>query len=87
MTTQSPDAFSSNRSISTPTGPRREGQPPWNTQRNSSMPGAPSDAVRDSQVSKFSRIIRQHVCQPDAQSPPNIECLAASSSRWKGCGS
>ena len=38
MTTQSPDAFSSNRSISTPAGPRNPGQPSWNTQRGSSMP-------------------------------------------------
>ncbi|MGH3580222.1 MAG: 2-isopropylmalate synthase, partial [Mycobacterium sp.] len=42
MTTFSPDSsadsFSSVRAISTPSGPRREGQPSWNTQRNSSMP-------------------------------------------------
>ncbi|MCT7362821.1 2-isopropylmalate synthase [Mycolicibacterium llatzerense] len=42
MTTYSPDSsadsFSSVRAISTPSGPRREGQPSWNTQRNSSMP-------------------------------------------------
>lgn len=42
MTTFSPDSsadsFSSVRAITTPPGPRREGQPSWNTQRNSSMP-------------------------------------------------
>ncbi|WP_071286507.1 2-isopropylmalate synthase [Mycolicibacterium llatzerense] len=42
MTTFSPDSsadsFSSVRAITTPSGPRREGQPSWNTQRNSSMP-------------------------------------------------
>ncbi|WP_285028716.1 2-isopropylmalate synthase [Mycolicibacterium sp. lyk4-40-TYG-92] len=42
MTTYSPDSsadsFSSVRAITTPSGPRREGQPSWNTQRNSSMP-------------------------------------------------
>ncbi|RUP26039.1 MAG: 2-isopropylmalate synthase, partial [Mycolicibacterium sp.] len=42
MTTYSPDSsadsFSSVRAITTPSGPRREGQPSWNTQRNSAMP-------------------------------------------------
>ncbi|WP_020101020.1 2-isopropylmalate synthase [Mycobacterium sp. 360MFTsu5.1] len=42
MTTYSPDSsadsFSSVRTITTPSGPRREGQPSWNTQRNSAMP-------------------------------------------------
>jgi 2-isopropylmalate synthase len=42
VTTYSPDSsadsFSSVRAITTPSGPRREGQPSWNTQRNSSMP-------------------------------------------------
>ncbi|MDR3659487.1 MAG: 2-isopropylmalate synthase, partial [Mycobacterium sp.] len=38
MTTQSPDAFTSNRSITAPSGPRNPGQPAWNTQRGSSMP-------------------------------------------------
>jgi 2-isopropylmalate synthase len=34
----SPDAFSSARSISTPAGPAHPGQPAWNTQRASQMP-------------------------------------------------
>ncbi|MGB5112163.1 MAG: 2-isopropylmalate synthase [Mycobacterium sp.] len=34
----SPDAFSSVRTISTPAGARNPGQPSWNTQRASSMP-------------------------------------------------
>ncbi|AQT82062.1 2-isopropylmalate synthase [Mycolicibacterium litorale] len=43
MTTQNPsfdsvDAYVSARTINTPDGPRRDGQPSWNTQRNSSMP-------------------------------------------------
>ena len=43
MTTQKPstesvDAYVSARTIKTPAGPRREGQPSWNTQRTSSMP-------------------------------------------------
>lgn len=32
------DAYVSARTIRTPAGPRREGQPEWNTQRNSAMP-------------------------------------------------
>jgi len=32
------DAYVSARTIKTPAGPRRDGQPSWNTQRNSSMP-------------------------------------------------
>ncbi|WP_431234101.1 2-isopropylmalate synthase [Mycolicibacterium psychrotolerans] len=32
------DAYVSARTISTPAGPRRDDQPSWNTQRNSSMP-------------------------------------------------
>lgn len=43
MTTQNPsfesvDAYVSARTINTPAGPRRDGQPSWNTQRNSAMP-------------------------------------------------
>jgi 2-isopropylmalate synthase len=34
----SPDAFSSVRTISTPSGPPNPGQPGWNTQRGTSMP-------------------------------------------------
>jgi 2-isopropylmalate synthase len=34
----SPDAFSSVRTISTPAGPANPGQPAWNTQRGSAMP-------------------------------------------------
>src|SRR5689334_8135741 len=34
----SPDAFSSARSISTPAGPPHPGQPAWNTQRATQMP-------------------------------------------------
>jgi 2-isopropylmalate synthase len=34
----SPDAYSSARTITTPVGPRHPGQPVWNTQRGSSMP-------------------------------------------------
>jgi 2-isopropylmalate synthase len=34
----SADAYVSARAITTPAGPRREGQPTWNTQRNSAMP-------------------------------------------------
>ena len=33
------------------------------------------------------RIVIAQVCQPLAESSPNIEASAASSSRWKGCGS
>ncbi len=43
MTTQKPsfesvDAYVSARTINTPAGPHRDGQPSWNTQRTSSMP-------------------------------------------------
>ncbi|BCI55619.1 2-isopropylmalate synthase [Mycolicibacterium litorale] len=39
MNTPNPsDAFSSVRTITTPSGPRHPGQPAWNTQRGSSMP-------------------------------------------------
>ncbi|MGA9491756.1 MAG: 2-isopropylmalate synthase, partial [Mycobacterium sp.] len=34
----SPDAFTSNRTINKPAGPPNDGQPAWNTQRGSSMP-------------------------------------------------
>lgn len=34
----SPDAFTSARAITKPAGPPNPGQPPWNTQRGSSMP-------------------------------------------------
>jgi 2-isopropylmalate synthase len=34
----SPDAFTSNRTIIKPAGPPNDGQPAWNTQRGSSMP-------------------------------------------------
>lgn len=34
----SPDAYTSARTITTPAGPRRAGQPAWNTQRTSTMP-------------------------------------------------
>ncbi|MGJ6121090.1 2-isopropylmalate synthase [Mycolicibacterium sp. Y3] len=34
----SPDAYTSARTITTPAGPRRAGQPAWNTQRTSAMP-------------------------------------------------
>ncbi|KAA0106180.1 2-isopropylmalate synthase [Mycolicibacterium sp. P1-5] len=35
---ESVDAYTSARTITTPAGPPREGQPAWNTQRSSSMP-------------------------------------------------
>jgi 2-isopropylmalate synthase len=35
---ESPDAFSSSRTITRPAGPPNAGQPAWNTQRGSSMP-------------------------------------------------
>ncbi len=35
---ESPDAFSSSRTITQPAGPPNAGQPAWNTQRGSSMP-------------------------------------------------
>ncbi|WP_293004316.1 2-isopropylmalate synthase [Mycobacterium sp.] len=35
---ESPDAFTSSRTINKPVGPPRPGQPSWNTQRGSSMP-------------------------------------------------
>jgi 2-isopropylmalate synthase len=35
---ESPDAFTSSRTINKPAGPPRDGQPAWNTQRGSSMP-------------------------------------------------
>ena len=43
MNTHSPsfdslDAYVSARTIKTPAGPRQDGQPPWNTQRNTAMP-------------------------------------------------
>ncbi|MGI9126009.1 MAG: 2-isopropylmalate synthase, partial [Mycobacterium sp.] len=42
MNTHSPsdsvDAYVSARTIKTPAGPRRDGQPSWNAQRNSAMP-------------------------------------------------
>ncbi|KUI33199.1 2-isopropylmalate synthase [Mycobacterium sp. IS-1742] len=37
-TPESPDAYSSVRAITTPSGPPHSGQPAWNTQRASSMP-------------------------------------------------
>ena len=43
MNTHSPsfdslDAYVSARTIKTPAGPRQNGQPAWNTQRNTAMP-------------------------------------------------
>src|SRR5260370_24033861 len=38
-------------------------------------------------LSTRSRMVIAAVCQPLAASPRNIELRAASSSRWKGCGS
>ena len=35
---ESPDAFTSSRTINKPAGPPNDGQPAWNTQRGSSMP-------------------------------------------------
>ena len=35
---ESPDAFTSSRTITQPAGPPNDGQPAWNTQRGSSMP-------------------------------------------------
>ncbi|MFZ3272203.1 MAG: 2-isopropylmalate synthase, partial [Mycobacterium sp.] len=35
---ESPDVFTSNRTITKPAGPPNIGQPAWNTQRGSSMP-------------------------------------------------
>src|ERR1700759_1748576 len=35
---ESPDAFTSSRTINKPAGPPNPGQPAWNTQRGSSMP-------------------------------------------------
>ena len=35
---ESPDAFTSSRTINKPAGPPHDGQPAWNTQRGSSMP-------------------------------------------------
>src|SRR5712691_13195785 len=40
-----------------------------------------------SSLSTRSRMVIAAVCQPLAASPRNIEPRAASSSRWKGCGS
>ena len=38
MSFDSVDAYVSARTIKTPAGPRRQGQPAWNTQRGSAMP-------------------------------------------------
>src|ERR1700688_223922 len=57
------------------------------SQRNSLTPGEPSDAVRPIKPSNIIRMMIEQRCQPDPQSPSNIDREAASSSRCIGCGS
>ncbi len=71
MTTYSPDSsadsFSSVRAISTPSGPRREGQPAWNTQRNSAMPVSRYRSFADEV---------QNVSLPDRTWPDKVATVA-----------
>lgn len=67
MTTQSPDAFSSNRSITTPSGPRNPGQPSWNTQRASSMPAGRYRSFADEV---------EHIALPDRTWPDKVATVA-----------
>ena len=58
------------------------------SQRICSTPGEPSPALPFSLIQSTSmRIDMAQVCQPLAQSTPNMDCLAASGSVWKGWGS
>ena len=57
-------------------------------QRQESMPGEPTPAISSRRMaSTDSRIMIAHECQPLAMRPPKMLRRAASSSRWKGCGS
>ena len=63
---------------------------PGNTgfsQRRLSMPGEPRLDDSSTYSSHIMRMAIAQVCQPLAASRPNSDCAAASSSRWKGCGS
>src|SRR5690606_32398655 len=57
------------------------------TQRSWSTPGEPMLAYWPITLSTSRRIMMPAVCHPEAQRPPNSDCLAASLSRWKGWGS
>src|SRR5580693_1118997 len=57
------------------------------SQRTSLTPGEPSEAVRPTKPSTIIRIMTEHRCQPEADSPPSIDLAAAASSRCIGCGS
>ena len=48
---------------------------------------APEVACTGVMCSTTIRMNMAPVCQPLAMSPPNMLAFAASSSRWKGCGS
>ena len=51
------------------------------------MPGEPRLAASSRWSSQIMRMVIAQVCQPLAERRPNSEASAASSSRWKGCGS
>ncbi len=53
----------------------------------SSTPGAPIEEELWMRPSNMMRIMSAQVCQPEAISSPTKVPFAASSSRWKGCGS
>src|ERR1700687_1146664 len=57
------------------------------SQRTSSTPGEPSDALRPMKPSTIIRIMIEQRCQPEPDRPLSIERDAASSSRCIGCGS
>ena len=57
------------------------------SQRSSLTPGEPSDTVRPIKPSNIIRIMTEQRCQPEPESPFNIDREAASSSRCMGCGS
>src|SRR4051812_30719811 len=57
------------------------------SQRISSTPGEPIDAVRPMKPSNIIRIRSEHKCQPEPERPFSIDLAAAASSRCIGCGS
>src|SRR5439155_6403583 len=78
------DGRTSSTSLSTrSSSPGRTGR----GQRNSSKPAPTMPPAGFRSLSTRSLMVTAAVCQPLAASPPNIVSRAASSSRWKGCGS
>src|ERR1700730_5642416 len=55
------------------------------SQRSSLTPGEPNEAVRPIKPSNIIRIMTEQRCQPEPESPFNIDREASSSSRCMGC--